>query len=149
MICTALRYPATHSLGLPVTMIGMHKTKSDEARLDLLSLIIWWLACSRRSDSGVRREVREREKTEDPLAVFFYSHLFALSPRSKRLEQAIWWHVFRSSIKQSVLTLDRRRPHSLIVGYCQLYNYLLLIIWMVHMQTYKQGITLLLISATR
>ena len=35
----------------------------------------------------MRREVREREKTEDPLAVFFYSHLFALSPRSKRLNR--------------------------------------------------------------
>ena len=40
MICTALRYPATHSLGLSVTMIGMHKTQSDEARLDVLSLIM-------------------------------------------------------------------------------------------------------------
>ena len=74
-------------------MIGMHKTQSDEARLDLLSLIIRWLARSRRSDRGVRRELREREKTEDPLthplAVCFCSHLFALSPRSERLEQAI------------------------------------------------------------
>ena len=65
-----------------------------------------WVACSRSSDSGVRNEIREREKNKGkerswkeegnfaltsyltPIAVFlFYSHLFAPSPRSDRLEQ--------------------------------------------------------------
>ena len=56
------------------------------------------LACSC-SDSGVGREGREREKSKeekwerDPLTptpppFFFCSHLFALSPRPERLEQA-------------------------------------------------------------
>ena len=43
------------------------------------------VARSRRSDSGVRREGREREKNK---VFFFCSHLFAPSPRSERLEQA-------------------------------------------------------------
>ena len=62
------------------------------------------LACPGRSDSGVRREGSEWEKRGSPslsplphplvvvvffLFVFFLcSHLFALSPRSERLEQA-------------------------------------------------------------
>ena len=62
------------------------------------------IACSRLSDSGVRREGREREKikrkkrSEFPrshpypllllLLFFFRSNLFALFPRSARLEQA-------------------------------------------------------------
>ena len=64
-----------------------------------------FIACSRRSDSGVRRGGRQREKNKEekregerggrrlsplphPLVIFFCSHLFALSPRSERLEQA-------------------------------------------------------------
>ena len=66
------------------------------------------LDCSRRSDSGVQREIREQEKKRwwrrrrrereekrvpslsplpHPLAVFFWSHLFTPTPRSERLEQ--------------------------------------------------------------
>ena len=54
------------------------------------------LACSR-SDSGVRRKGREREKNKEekwerdlftptPPPFFFCSHLFALSPRSECLD---------------------------------------------------------------
>ena len=65
------------------------------------------IACSRRSDSGVRREGREREKNKEEkrerggnaflrshpspahsvVFFFFFSHLFVVSPRSERLEQ--------------------------------------------------------------
>ena len=47
----------------------------------------WEIACSRRSDSGVWREGKEREKNKEenrdptPRCFFFSSHLFALSPR--------------------------------------------------------------------
>ena len=68
------------------------------------------LACPGRSDSGVRREGSERKKIRGkrgspslsplphPLVVvvvvvfFLCSHLFALSPRSERLEQASLVH---------------------------------------------------------
>ena len=46
-------------------------------------------ACSRRSDSGVRaKEEGEKNTLPLPLVVSFCWHLFALSPRSERLEQA-------------------------------------------------------------
>ena len=46
------------------------------------------LACSRHSDSTVRRE-GDSETTPSLLMLFFFcSHLLRLSPRSERLEQA-------------------------------------------------------------
>ena len=48
-----------------------------------------YLACSRRSDSRVRRE-GDSETTPSLLMLFFFcSHLLRLSPRSERLEQAM------------------------------------------------------------
>ena len=49
-----------------------------------------YLACnSRRSDSRVRCEGRQRDHSLVVDVVFFCSHLLRLSPRSERLEQAM------------------------------------------------------------
>ena len=78
---------------------------ADDDCSSVLQEVRGFIACSRRSDSGVRREGGQREKNKEekrererggrrlsplpnPLVIFFCSHLFALSPLSERLELA-------------------------------------------------------------
>ena len=81
-------------------------TRSQQAASRDLGRISLLIAFSRRSDNGVRREGREREKNKEEKRerggtltptppprfcccfFFFFSHLFVVSPRSERLEQA-------------------------------------------------------------
>ena len=57
---------------------------------------IWagcWIACSKRSDSGERCEVKKAMKSRGGLLFYFFALLFTLyrSPLSERLEQASCW----------------------------------------------------------
>ena len=78
---------------------------ADDDCSSVLQDVRGFIACSRRSVSALRREGRQREKNKEekregerggrrlsplphPIVIFFCSHLFALFPRSERLEQA-------------------------------------------------------------
>ena len=59
-----------------------------------------YLACSRRSDSRVRRE-GDSETTPSLFMLFFFcSHLLRLSPRSERLEQAMNYRELEASNRE-------------------------------------------------
>ena len=94
-----------HTAGVSIPEISVPSPGRNKPPPRILggSLLI---ACSSRSDSGVRREGREREKNKEGekegtrsfafiptppprwfFFFFFFSHLFVVSPRSERLEQ--------------------------------------------------------------
>ena len=94
-----------HTAGVSIPEISVPSPGRNKPHPRILrgSLLI---ACSSRSDSGVRREGREREKNKEGekggtrsfaliptppprwfFFFFFFSHLFVVSPRSERLEQ--------------------------------------------------------------
>ena len=93
-----------HTAGVSMPEISVPSSGRNKPPPRILggSLLI---ACSRLSDSGVRREGREREKNKEEkrerggtltptppprlffFFFFFFSHLFVVSPRSERLEQ--------------------------------------------------------------
>ena len=92
----------TAGVSMPETSVPSSGRNKPPARILGGSLLI---ACSSRSDSGVRREGREREKDKEekreggqaflrsqpyptPSFFFSFSNLFVVSPRSDRLEQA-------------------------------------------------------------
>ena len=93
-----------HTAGVSMPEISVPSSGRNKPPPRILggSLLI---ACSRLSDSGVRREGREREKNKEEkrerggtltptppprlffFFFFFFSHLFVVSPRSERREQ--------------------------------------------------------------
>ena len=93
-----LSFPGINFPGLSFPGLSSSKLLTISTRTSRPTRFL--LACSMLSDSGVRSEGREREKNKEekkegvpslsplPLVVFFFcSNLFALSPRSERLER--------------------------------------------------------------